>query len=252
MNNSKSIKTQSIKNWRILTLCLVALVVFAVGISLFLPESGHRRDVRRLQCMNNIRNLGIANHNYASQNHGALPISYSLDAQGNRLLSWRYSLLDLLDNAALKRLIDPEKPWDSETNRDYSETQITVFICPTDSEIPENGSSYFTITGDETLFPEGPSVTLDQISEADGMTNTLMLTEAADMDISWLEPRDIPFSAVNKSPQDMKGIGPSSHHEGFNIFYTDGHAKLTSKDIDPKVLRALITWNGGEKVPEEF
>ncbi|WP_165441576.1 DUF1559 family PulG-like putative transporter [Rubinisphaera italica] len=202
--------------------------------------------------MNNLRIIGYATYNYTSMSGGTLPISYTMDAEGNRLLSWRYSLLDLLNKFNIKQKINSEQTWDSAENLPFAATQILEFACPDEDNYPNNGISYFTITGEETLFPDGSSVTLDQINAADGTANTIMLTEAADMDIAWLEPRDIPFSNVNKPPREMLGTGPSSHHqEGFNVFYADGHAQELSKDIDPIVLRALITWNGGEEITEE-
>ncbi len=234
---------------------LLLLFVLPVVVAVILPGIHGARTTggTRYTCMNNLRIIGWATYNYTSMSGGSLPISYTTDAEGNRLLSWRYSLLDLLNKFNIKEKINSEQPWNSVENLPFSDIQILEFACPDEDNYPNNGISYFTITGEETLFPDGSSVTLDQVNAADGTANTIMLTEAADMDIAWLEPRDIPFSDVNKPPREMLGTGPSSHHEeGFNVFYADGHAQELSKDIDPKVLRALITWNGGEKIPEEF
>ncbi|HBN76306.1 MAG TPA: hypothetical protein DD473_10910 [Planctomycetaceae bacterium] len=248
MNESESkTKSKSLKKDFIILGIIVVL-----GL-LLLPMGNGGRSGHRIRCINNIRNVGTAHMNYASQNEGSLPISYTRDAEGNRLLSWRYSLLPMLDNAALARKIDPQQPWNSPENQQYSEIQIRVFICPDENDLPANGASFFTITGEDTLFPVGSSVKLTQVEEADGAANTLMITEAAEMNVQWLEPRDILFSDVTTKPRDMLGIGPSSHHKnGLNAFYADGHASIISKDVNPKVLRALITWNGGEEVPEGF
>ena len=60
--------------------------------------------------MNNIRNITLALLNYADT-HKAFPPAYTVDANGNRLHSWRTLLLPYLDQQSLYESIDFSKPW---------------------------------------------------------------------------------------------------------------------------------------------
>jgi len=212
-----------------------------------------RHTRRNFQCLNNIRNTGIATVNFASQSDGRLPFGCNRDENGDRLHSWRTSLLPMLENAALSRQINWEEPWNSPANLEFVGYPIRVFRCPDDTRVQLNETSFFSVTGPGTLSPAKGQVTINDVASADGTATTLMIVEATEMQTPWMMPRDIPFELVTASPRHMKGYGPSSCHEaGLNVFFVDGYGGAISHDIDPQVLRALITWNGGEEIPDQF
>lgn len=87
---------------------LVVISIIAVLIALVAPAvQAARRTARRTQCLNNMRNVGLAIQNFASQNGGRLPtIHEDFDVAGNdQFRSWPRQLLQVLDQPALHREI---------------------------------------------------------------------------------------------------------------------------------------------------
>src|SRR5579862_7989642 len=82
---------------------LVVISIIAVLMSLILPAVQSAREAgRRTQCLNNIRNLGLAMQNFASGRNGQLP---SLDENG---YNWPVSLLSYIDRGDITGSAKPE------------------------------------------------------------------------------------------------------------------------------------------------
>ena len=72
---------------------LLGLAIVAVLVALLLPATRRRGGIeaaRRTQSQNNLKNIALALHNYASHYH-ALPPAYTIDADGKPLHSWLVS-----------------------------------------------------------------------------------------------------------------------------------------------------------------
>jgi len=106
---------------------LVVISIIAVLISLIAPAvQSARRAARNLQCLNNIRNVGLAIQNSASQNGGKLP--YLDDGKHG----WPVKLLGLLDRPDLARNVQGDtaavRYFDTVANHVW----VQVFTCPDD------------------------------------------------------------------------------------------------------------------------
>jgi prepilin-type N-terminal cleavage/methylation domain-containing protein len=132
---------------------LVVIAIIAVLIALLLPAVQQAREAaRRTQCRNNLKQLGLAIHNY-HDTHNCFPYAYMLTlppSQGPTLNACPYSIqiLPYLDQAPLYQQWSPLVPAINEApalipgmtpqiqgNLAVIRTVLTVFMCPS-SPVP--------------------------------------------------------------------------------------------------------------------
>ena len=127
---------------------LVVISIIAVLASLIAPAvQSARRAARKMECSNNLRQVGVAMINFASSNNGTLPPLTSTinitngNGTGTMAVGWPLSLLPLLDNAALLKNIKNDAYITSgvasingpDNNDTIDDTGwIQVFTCPED------------------------------------------------------------------------------------------------------------------------
>lgn len=114
---------------------LVVISIIAVLISLVAPAvQSARRAARKLQCLNNMRNVGLAIQNFGSQNGSKLPTTHNdfnntAGVDPDRLQSWPRQLLRLLDQPALDREI---ATYEAAGTVPTSVSYLQVYTCPDD------------------------------------------------------------------------------------------------------------------------
>ena len=81
------------------------------------------------QCINNLKQIGLAMHNYHAR-HKTFPPAYTVDKDGKPLLSWRVLILPYLEQDALYKEFHLDEPWDSEHNRALIDRMPTTYLCP--------------------------------------------------------------------------------------------------------------------------
>jgi len=219
-------------------------VVFGVLIALLLPAvQAAREAARRAQCVNNLKQLALAMHNY-HDTFNSFPPQATTDADGKPLLSWRVLLLPFLEQSALYDQFHLDEPWDSPANRPLADQMPQLFRCPSEPVNAPGLTHYEAIAGPSTLFPApGESRRPIRLSDViDGTSNTIAFVEAA-RPVVWTAPDDV--SADTSDP--FGGLG-SRHPGGVNAALADGSIRFIKSSINPAVLRALITRNGGEVI----
>lgn len=135
---------------------LVVISIIAVLISLIAPAvQSARAAARRLQCLNNIRNVAMAMINDASAHGDQLP--YVRTRGGDITTTWPIHLLDDLDAAGVARQVREDKAIDSTTD---TEIWLEVFSCPDDIARTRqaNALSYVVNGG---IFYDASGVTVD-------------------------------------------------------------------------------------------
>jgi hypothetical protein len=191
------------KKWpvRLITV-LAALAAGVVLVAFLLPA---RRiagpAARRSQCMSNLKMIGIALHNY-HERFGSFPPAYTVDADGNRLHSWRTLILPYLDEVPLYNSIDISKPWDDPANAKACETRVPIYYCPADPGLASDAKSgmrnyttYLAIVGPNSCFRATEPRTISEIT--DSPSNTLLVVEApSDRSVPCMSPYDADESLV--------------------------------------------------------
>jgi len=131
---------------------LVVIAIIAVLIALLLPAVQSAREAaRRIQCTNNLKQLGLAMHNYESAN-GAFPPSgaYSFLA-GQFFLGNQFSpsarIMPFSEQGAMYNAMNYSLEYSDPSNATVMGTQVAFLNCP--SEIYPQGS----LTGDGFFYP---------------------------------------------------------------------------------------------------
>lgn len=233
--------TRWIWAWLLFVVC-VALVGLVLG-----PGVGSRRSPPRVSSLNNLHNHGVGLRLYAESNEGRLPRGTLASPEGVALHGWPAELLPHLDARGLHRAIDFEKPWDDPANAEAMQVELDVYLHPGEPSRDASGRGLMHFAANARVLGEFESPTLQKIEERDGLSHTLIFGE---IDTSY-QPWGYPYHARDPA----RGIGRSadrfgSPHPGSTVgfLFADGAARPISADIDPRVLRALSTWDGEEEI----
>jgi prepilin-type N-terminal cleavage/methylation domain-containing protein/prepilin-type processing-associated H-X9-DG protein len=185
---------------------LVVIAIIAVLIGLLLPAVQMVRESgSRTQCLNNLKQIGVALHNY----HGTyrvLPPGYlsSYDGGGNDTgpgWGWAAHLLPYVEQRGLFNSIHFDQPIEAPANAGPRVASLQVFLCPSDNtpltwdavRRDDNGNPVATICSvasanyagvfgisepgvdGEGIFFRNSKITFKDIS--DGTSTTLMVGE---------------------------------------------------------------------------
>jgi hypothetical protein len=204
----------------------------------------------RAQCRNNLRVLGIAMHSYHDA-YGSFPPAYLADRNGRPMHSWRVLLLPFMDHRDLYQTYRFDEPWDGPHNQSLASRMPEGFHCPADTDSRSN-TSYFVVVGPKTVFPGSKPVRIADIE--DGTSNTILLVEAADSGINWLEPQDMSYVEAVRGINPKSGWGISSRHKerGAQVVLADGFATFLADETSVEQLRRLLERDDGLPVSLSF
>ena len=234
---------------------LLVLAIIGVLSSVMLPaRSQSRESARRVQCVNNLKQIGLAIHNYHDKYH-CFPPAYLADENGKPMHSWRVLILPFLGREDLYSRYRFDEPWDGPHNRLLADQMPPEYRCPTGPG-PETAhgmgtTSYALIVGPHA-FSDGPAGRR-AVDIKDGLSKTIMMAEAAGAGINWLEPRDLDAATMafrirhpgSGAEEDASEIS-SCHLFVANVLFCDGSVRSLTDDISAEDLKALTTIDGGE------
>jgi prepilin-type N-terminal cleavage/methylation domain-containing protein len=243
---------------------LVVIAIIAVLIGLLLPAVQKAREAAaRASCQNNLKQLGLAVHNY-HEAHGALPRGNTNSApftaqifgevrSGTVPTSLLFDLLPFVEQDGLHQagLADYSKA---------SAKRLKVFTCPSDpnpfsgfmhgfSPVGPVGGGHIEMTfpaaggnyaGNARCFPGG-GATLSQVFQ-EGTSNTVMLSERLQLCVwdtslwpvasEYVPVQPFPFG-TGQSTTTCHGLLSAAHPTSLLVGMGDGSVRAVPSGYDP-------------------
>jgi hypothetical protein len=207
--------------------------------ALLLPAvSSARMAAQRMQGSNNLKQMGLALHNFESA-YKKLPATAGLDDNGEPMISWRVAILPFIEEAELYQKFNLDEPWDSEHNLALLEEMPDVFKHP-NRKTEAGYTVYQAPINDQTLLRLKEPTRFANIT--DGTSNTIMLVETtSERAVPWTAPQDYELDMEDPTADlFLNGIG--------EFLFGDGSVRTISENVDLATLKALFTRAGGEAV----
>jgi uncharacterized protein (TIGR03067 family) len=195
----------------------------------------------RKRNMKNLSAIGRALHAY-HDNEKAFP-AHAIYSKDNKtpLLSWRVAILPYLDEKVFAEF-KLDEPWDSEHNKKLIAKMPKIYE-PVGQASKSEGLTYYQVfTGKGSAFYG--SKKLQMVKDfPDGTSNTVLVAEAKNP-VIWTKPDDLVLPEKGEKMPELGGMFTG----GMHLLFADGAVQWVRRDLDPMVLRAIVTPNGGELV----
>jgi len=258
------------------------IAIIGVLVGLLLPAvQAAREAARRMQCQNNLRQIGIGLSGYEAT-LGTFPIG-CVDCKrapdpGNRLLtSWNTRLLPSIEQQHVLQLYDDTKPFDHADNHEAASTVISTFLCPSTSRESQNDEAGLGYTDYGGMYGVGGGMGLERnlpfgvdsphwlndrslgvmlyevptrASEiTDGLSQTVLVAErtASMYQSQWAAGHNCFDHDQDFGINLFQDNEIYSEHPGMaGVVFCDGHAQFLNESIEQAVLIAILTRAGGE------
>jgi prepilin-type N-terminal cleavage/methylation domain-containing protein len=265
---------------------LVSISIIGILSAILLPAVQQAREAaRRLSCQSNLRQIGIALQSY-HQTFGSFPpgsLDHRPFGGSPALknFSWSALILGHLEQSGVASAIDFSFPFDHEANATIARSRLPIYLCPSSSvQVREQAgrTDYGGLFGQRittrndtnngVLIYDRPMRMVDIM---DGITNTLAVAEdsiTTNLDAvhvslipkpRWIDGDNIFEQAYGVN--DPKAISRdrrtqkitfidneirSEHQGGATSVFACGRIQFLSNEIEPTVLAAIISRDGGE------
>lgn len=149
---------------------LVVIAIIGVLVGLLLPAiQAAREAARRSQCLNNLKQIGLACQNYADAKN-ALPPGYSAGTDPNSTApgwGWATYLLPYLEESSVYQQLNLTQPVESQPG---IKTVLSAFLCPSD----QVSRSAFDVTDNalQTICTAAPSSYAATVGDDDSEVET--------------------------------------------------------------------------------
>ena len=192
----------------------------------------------RSQSTNNLKQIGLALHNFLSAND-----HFPGDIRGKDskpLLSWRVAILPFIEQQALFNEFHLDEPWDSTHNKALIAQMPATFAVPDGSPTEPGLTFYRGFSGKGTLFDPMSGDGTKIASITDGTSNTIAVVEAKEA-VPWTKPEsELPFDELKPGEQPKPIIDLLGGHfsDGFNALFCDGSVRFIRNTVSLQVLES--------------
>lgn len=227
---------------------LVVIAIIAILIALLLPAVQQAREAaRRMSCKNNLKQLGLAMHNYHDLYTGFPPAACYPGDNTTVLKTWsaQARLLPLIDQANLQDLIDWSLTYELQPN--VTKTRVPVFVCPSevnDRARPDGALIHYPLSyganhGTWFVFQRGtnqggngaftPNRSIKTRDFTDGTSNTFAMLEVKAWN-PYFRNGENPASLnapMPTNPAGVSALGGDFKSNSGHTEWVDGHVHQT-------------------------
>ena len=220
---------------------LVVIAIIAILVALLLPAVQQAREAaRRSQCKSNLKQLGVAMHNYHDV-HSILPKAHFNRFDGGEW-DWRghsvhVMLLPYMDQAPLFEAYNFNQWAESGTNDNIARVVIAGFRCPSDLKPPASvpGNNYLVCRGMNTGHTNDVPGGLP-IGRQNGMFNNQVSVRFGDILDGTSNVIAAAEGLIGQTGTDLDVL---------NHFHAGGVGALTNSNITPALVDAWGTAGAG-------
>ncbi len=223
---------------------LVCLAICGIFVALLFPALQKASEhTRRLSDSNNMKQIGLAFHNYQSA-FKYLPAPIAMNSKKEKVWSWSISILPFCEQNELFSKIDfrDMKPWNDPANsflqgpapgflqsiRADTSSECHVFVISAPTLMPSGNP----------LFVEGTYTTFSDVR--DGLSNTIMAIQLVKHGVPWASPTTLSADEAYQLIQ--------NEDQYVLVGMADGSVKAIPADIDQQTFNAMVTRDGMEAI----
>lgn len=268
---------------------LVVIAIIGILIALLLPAvQAAREAARRMQCSNNMKQVGLALHLYHDVN---TVFPYGKRPAGRPNWSWSALILPLMEQQSLYDEIDFRHGYNTLINAPLIKRHVGTYLCPSASAealvsccggIPgeedaaqssysaistHTNERYGTTPNGSGVMYNGSAVRIAHIS--DGTSQTFMAGESVPFpdDDPWFDDSGYcpnracvwgkmwaaencmtTYYGINSRPIRDQSGVQSEHPGGANFLFADAHISFLAETINQETLNALTTRANGDLI----
>jgi prepilin-type N-terminal cleavage/methylation domain-containing protein len=224
---------------------LVVIAIIAVLIGLLLPAVQSAREAaRRAQCVNNLKQVGLALHNYMTTNGAFPPVVVLPRDRTTQPWSGLTRLLPYIEQGTLYNAINWGRDYEFTTNATLAGTRVAAFLCPSEVNDRERVTPTLVYYPNNYCFNQGtwfiydpptdsagdgayvPNRAFSPAAITDGLSNTLAMSEAKAYQPNYWDTRNP--SVLNVAPPNdpaalMTYLG--------GTFDSNGHTEWVEGDV---------------------
>jgi prepilin-type N-terminal cleavage/methylation domain-containing protein/prepilin-type processing-associated H-X9-DG protein len=258
---------------------LVVIAIISVLIALLLPAvQAAREAARRIQCVNNLKQIGLALHGYHDANNtfpaGGWIAVFGQPATNSMNMGWSASVLPYLEQSAVYVGLNFSFAYNVAVNSTAAYTVLAVYLCPSEprktywNQAPgppadpfaSADADYGGMYGPRALGsgftnnpPAGAMIFSQCIGLAqftDGASQTIAVGEDPEaINAMWVSGHNVfdQSAPINARPRSEFGEELTSQHPGgVNTLFADGSVHFLKNTTNIVPLAALCTRALGE------
>ena len=213
------------------------LMCGGVLVALLLPAvSAARSAAQRMERSNNMKQIGLAIHNYHSA-YKQLPFTVVTNSAGEEIGGWR---------VGISAFAEGQRQWETYVQNGMSRDLIASdppLAFQTKDAVPGE-TSIFALVGPNSMFPGTPNTQVRFRDVLDGLANTAMAIELPNRTTNWTSNDNM---TADQAYQALQQLDPG---EVGHLLMADGAVIAVVPQIERQLFDALVTRDGGEAIEE--